>query len=262
MHMSGTGVRAALAVIALLAWVSATSAQSAADALVSAQLPRSEQELVKSQIAQLPDRNRNDMAKRGADSVDIFIVDASTRTVHVNRPELRGRFVMADDPLALPGDVVDWDKAKPACNPGSDSKTGPYRRVYTTCMPALSDVQAALASQSYFTRGTVTTACPGGSFNTGAHEDGFAYLGGWSGTPEATYGNVDAGLQYNYESTEKSGDTYQPFIKVAGVKGYVPAQGDTHIKCGGSYHLEFQVLPCRADQAGTAIAENAQNEIA
>jgi hypothetical protein len=210
--------------------------------MVSPKLPPAEQAYMRFHVHQLSARTQEQIAARNPSEVSIVVIDGATRTIHVNRPEDVGRFVFTDDPRpAAPAADATQSPGK-NYDPGYYAGSGPYRRVYTISVPpAPADV--ASVGSPYFTEGDVSTACKAGSFTTGAHEGGFVYLGGWSGTPDAPYGNVDAGLQYNYKLTVKSGDDYSPFMNVVG-NGYVKQKGVSHIPCGRSVHLEFLVSPC------------------
>ena len=168
--------------------------------------------------------------------------------VHANRPEDAAGYDFGPDPRGRQRVVVGGARpTAPSCvDPGFFAGSGPYRRVYTTCLPAAPSERAQLSGLSYFTQGTVSTACKAASLNIhNTGEAAFLYLGGWSGTPNADYGNADAGLQYNYKSHGNAADTYGPFMSVTrpGKHGYVTSHV-VSFNCGTSASLTFYVYAC------------------
>ena len=132
--------------------------------------------------------------------------------------------------------------------------TGPYRKVYTTGAKPI-----PAEYENYETGGTVTIACNAGQHKKGNGDGPNAYLGGWSTTPDAKYGNADAGILYNLGLTDQSENDYSPFMNIVGVKYIKYAKGThkydggststwagpTHIPCdtGGTVDLSFDVEP-------------------
>ncbi len=209
-------------------------------AYASTQLPAAEREYVAYYLNALPDITKATIAGRNTADVHVAIIDGASDTIHYNVPSDAGT-LHAVDKMSLPGDDYPSSSAEPFFNPGFSGSTGPYRRDYTP--PFQANKQARTSQSAYYDGGFVTLRCKAGSFNhTKPLSDvGFLYLGGWSPTPSATGGAVDAGLQYNYELSPKSKDDYSPFIAISKVKGYV-ATG-THVGCNNVAFLEFLVAP-------------------
>lgn len=250
-------------------------------AYVSERLEPTEQEYMRHAMTQLPATMRERMLHTDMTHVSIVVVDAATHTAHYNRPEIAGR--LREEPAqVLPGDDYPGvlsqrgrdsaDAVSPqltSCGaspkPGCVAGAGPYRRIFTP--PVAAEVVCPSGvrrpcerpqsnhNNGYWVSGTVTTACKAGSFNREAgpvNEAGYSFLGGYSKTPSAPGGSIDAGLQYNYEDDPKYPklDNYEMFIGISGMSKYVFAStnppGDlqpNYILCGGSTAMELRVAP-------------------
>jgi hypothetical protein len=210
-------------------------------AFASPLLAPGERQYMQYYLNSLPDRTKSEIAGFAPANVHLTVIDGATGRFHYSQAADIGT-MQSIDGMSLPGDDdYPGTGANLGFNPGSSASTGPYRRDYTPGLKA--NPQARSAERSYYDGAVVSVACHAGSFNhTSPHNDaGFLYLGGWSATPGALGGAVDAGLQYNYELSPKSNDDYSPFIAISKVKGYV-ATG-MHVPCGGSVFLEFLMSP-------------------
>jgi hypothetical protein len=243
---------------------------------ISAELPASEQSFMQTAIEQFPDGVRADILAADPGTVGIAIVDSIAGTIHYNRPEAIGS-VQVLPPRPMPGDNYPAvGCASPATfNPGCSSGSGPYRRVYTVPVPAAQVWQTTQTGQDpswtsgYSNAGTVTTKCKAGNFNKTRFtvekgeekyllwDAGFSYLGGWSPTPQAKGGAVDAGLQYSNQATAISHDNYALFIAISNT-AYVVSNpsglnGDpSRIDCSDTTatDLKFTVAPLHGGELG------------
>ena len=244
-------MRLPFAVIALLVLVPAfATAQTAApqvnaidvDSYVSPRLDPAEQDYFRDEVGPLRLLVNVDPTNISPDSISVAVIDSETGTVHYSRPEDVGtwhrRASSEDDPEGITNDY----------DPGYYAKSGPYRRVYTIPVPG-SNGEYNDASEAKGIEGTVTVACTDGTHKKG--DEGHIYLGGWSTTPNADGGTVDAGLQYNYKQSDKSGDNYSPFINLGKAIGYwfkdappgnPKAQIAGKIPCGGSVTMGFGMI--------------------
>jgi hypothetical protein len=232
--------------MAMLTGLATTAAGAAPplDTAVSNRLPAPEQALLRFYIGQMSPRTQARIAAHAPLQVHIGVVDAMTHQVHVNQPDDAGSlsYTAGGGPPFRPPPASCFD-------PSYYGGTGPYRRVYTGCLPPVPSAFAPLSGQGYFTQGTVTTPCKAQTVKTGAGDSGFAYLGGWSGAPTEKWGNLDAGLQYNYNVTKAGGtDQYAPFISI-----YGHPEGHTYVStryfrfaCGAgtTVALTFLVYGC------------------
>lgn len=212
------------------------------DSYVSQRLDPIEQNYFRNQIGALPVLVNVNPADISPDSISVVVIDSDTGTVHYSRPEDVGTWYRRASPEDLPDGVTD------DYDPGYYPKSGPYRRVYTVPVPG-SNGQFNGASDPKGIEATVTVACTNGTHKKG--DEGHIYLGGWSTTPNADGGTVDAGLQYNYKQSKLSGDNYSPFINLGKGIGYwfkdAPPnnpKGETagRIPCGGSVGMAFGMI--------------------
>lgn len=219
-------------------------------AFVSPGLPAAERDYIMFRIGRLPRHLREMLANSDPAEVHLTFIDGRTGAIHHNRPEDVGT-VREADAVELPGDLAPGFRPPPAgYDPGVTKNTGPYRRIYTTPLKAM-PANYAKALASYFSGAEVSVGCNAGSFkHDETHSDlGYTYLGGWSTQPNKPGGSVDAGLQYNFEASKKSGDNYTPFIAVSGSAAYLGTKGyvasGQKITCSDTTPivLEFDVFP-------------------
>ena len=221
----------ALAGMAILGHAPATGAHAAQDqsgsldAYVSDRLPAAEREFMRHAMHELPADLRARIAVRDPAHVSVAIIDGVTNLVHYNHEQDIGSVVDSPSPPdlnqppsaqcpppSISGGVYD---------PGCFGKSGPYRRVYTVPLTPIPRPAPGDVSGDYEAAGYVTIACTDGFpyHNPNKPKDfdvGHAYLGGWSTTPEAPGGTVDAGLQYDWlQHPHKSKDDYAPFINIS-----------------------------------------------
>jgi hypothetical protein len=246
---------------------------------VSPQLGDAEAEFMHRQANRLPARIKDHMLRTDRDHYDLIVVEGTTGRVHYNRPDLAGRLEFQPD-TPLPGDEYPGDPASNdpvetlphplgTCGvsgipfPGCYSGSGAYRRIFTPPVKPGKVCPSGVprpcgdgyTSSGYWNAGTVSTGCLAGNFvhDGDINDAGFSYLGGWSPTPNVDGGTIDAGLQYNWQLSEKSGDDYSLFIKIPGVDKMeitkstpVPGNGQPkHLDCYQQVAttLEFHVTP-------------------
>jgi hypothetical protein len=246
-------------------------------AYVSSNLESGEHEYMRNAINQLPARMKEKFLQTDPTHVSISVYDAASGEMHYNRPELSGalhlepsRPLPGDDyPLAIEGrkdtspgaisETVTSCGGSPA--PGCISGAGPYRRIFTppvapevTCPSGVRRPCTAAngTDNGYWISGSVTTDCKAGIFKQKG-DIGFAFMGGYSTSPDETGGSVDAGLKYNYEDdpSHPNLDSYEMFIGIRNEPKLVYAStnppGDLQphfIDCGGPPALmEFRVAP-------------------
>ena len=158
---------------------------------VSTELDSAEQTFMRTYINMLSPDARTRILDSAPEDVYVAIIDGATGKIHYNRPEIAGSLeARADFPLkADPHPPLQDDDAgavDPSPNPGLFGGSGPYRRVYTSSVPAIpvpSDPNRGLeAWGNYGQSGWVTTPLANGHFVAGSGDVGYAYLGGWSGT--------------------------------------------------------------------------------
>lgn len=213
-----------------------------AGSYLSPRLGSSERDYFHNELGVLPVLVNVSRSEISPDTVSLVMIDGATGTVHYSRPEEAGTWHRRASPEDLPDGVTD------GFDPGYYAKSGPYRRVYTIPVPG-ADGQYNSNSVAKGIEATVTVACKNGTHKKG--DEGHIYLGGWSSTPNADGGTVDAGLQYNYGQSKLSGDNYSPFMNLGKKIGYwfkdappgnAKGQKTGYVNCGGAVEMAFGIL--------------------
>lgn len=204
----------------------AAAQTSSLDAYVSNGLSAPERDYMRHQMRQLPADLRARFAARDPSKVTVAIIDGVTSLVHYNHEEDIGSVVASAPPPDLESRSAQCPPPSTSggvYDPGCYAKSGPYRRVYTVPLTAIPRPAPGDVSGDYEAAAYATVACTDGypwhnPHNPKDFDVGHAYLGGWSTTPEAPGGNVDAGLQYDWKQHKNSQDDYGPFLNIAGLK--------------------------------------------